>query len=193
VSVISEEGKVVEKRKTMNTQKQEIAVQEIWELFRETDRMLKELAKGLEKTHEQVGDLTDSWGKFIESMVEPAVIRLFAERYIALEVTTLRSKRHRDGRDVEIDILGVNREYVVAVEVKTTLRVDDVEDHVKRLEEFKTFFPEYRERKVVGAVAGMRLQEGVEKYAERQGLYVLAQSGETVQMLNDEAFEARVW
>ena len=120
-------------------------------------------------------------------------MRLFAQRNIAIEGTALRSKRHRDGREMEIDILGVNREYVVVVEVKTTLNVDDVKDHVKRLAQFKEFFPEYGERKVVGAVAGMRLEGEADKYAYRRGLYVLAQSGETVRMLNDEAFRAHLW
>jgi len=191
----------------MDTQEREIAIQEIWELFRETDRMFREtdrkfletgrkldkLSEDVEKTRQQVSDLTDGWGRFVEGMVEPAVVRLFAERDIVLEGTTQRARRRRNGRGIEIDVLAVNREYVVAIEVKTTLRADDIEDHLQRLEEFKTFFPEYRERKVIGAVAGMSLQEGVDKYAEGQGLYVLAQSGEAMRLLNDETFEARVW
>ena len=177
----------------MDTQEQELTVQEIWKLFRETDRKFAELAETVKNTNRKVGELTDKWGEFVESMVEPAVVRLFAGRGIPLDGTSLRARRRRDGREMEIDILGANREYVVAVEVKTTLRADDVKDFVRTLDDFKTFFPEYREYKVIGAVAGMRLQKGVDEYAKRHKLYVLAQSGETVQILNDEDFEARVW
>ena len=198
----------------MNTREQDLTAQDVWKLFRETNRMFQEtdhkfeetdrksretdrkfaeLAETVKNTNRKVGELTDKWGEFVESMVEPAVVRLFAGRDIPLDGTSLRARRRRNGREMEIDILGANREYVVAVEVKTTLRADDVKDFVRTLDDFKTFFPEYREYKVVGAVAGMRLQKGVDEYAKRHKLYVLAQSGETVQILNDEDFEARVW
>ncbi|MBL7065945.1 MAG: DUF3782 domain-containing protein [Anaerolineae bacterium] len=184
----------------MDVQEQELNAQDIWELFRETNRMFQEtdrklikLSENLENTRKEVGRVTDSLGRFAESMVSPAVVRLFAKRDIVLEGTTQRARRRRNGRGMEFDVLAVNRVSVVAVEVKTTLRADDVAEFVKKLEDFKTFFPEYRDYEVLGAVAGMSLQEGVDKYAERQGLYVLAQSGDAVQMLNDEDFEARVW
>ena len=191
----------------MDMQEQELDAQDIWELFRETNRMFQEtdhkfqdtdrklskLSENLDNTRKEVGRVTDSLGRFAESMVSPAVVRLFAERDIVLEGTTQRARRRRNGRGMEIDVLAVNRVSVVAVEVKTTLRTDDVAGFVKKLEDFKTFFPEYRDYEVLGAVAGMSLQEGVDKYAEQQGLYVLAQSGDAVQMLNDEDFEARVW
>ena len=208
----------------MDTQEQELAAQDIWKLFRESvqesdrrfertrqelDHRFRELAETVKNTNKKIGELTDKWGEFVESMVEPAVVRLFAGRGIPLDGTSLRARRRRDGREMEIDILGANREYVVAVEVKTTLRADDIKDFVRVLDDFKTFFPEYQRHKVIGAVAGMRLQKGVDEHAKRHKLYVLAQSGErcpercpelvegpvegTVQILNDENFEARVW
>ncbi|MGK7957213.1 MAG: DUF3782 domain-containing protein, partial [Crocosphaera sp.] len=44
-----------------------------------------------------------------------------------------------------------------------------------------------------GAVAGIEIEEGADKYAYRQGLFVLAQSGETVNILNDEQFNPQAW
>ena len=191
----------------MDTREQELTVQEIWKLFRETQRefretdrkfqetrsMIHELTEDLEKTRGEVSSLTDGWGRFVESMVEPAVVRLFVERGIVLDGTSPRAKRRRNGQTMEIDVLGVNLEYVVPVEVKTTLRTSNVDTYVKKLKKFKTFFPEYRDYKVVGAVAGMTVPASVARYAEGRGLYVLAQSGETVQLLNSEDFEAKVW
>ena len=198
----------------MDTREQELTAQDIWKLFRETqrefretdrrfketdrkfqetDRKFQETRSMIEKTRGEVGSLTDGWGRFVESMVEPAVVRLFVERGITLDGTSPRAKRSRNGHTMEIDVLGVDLEYVVPVEVKTTLRTGNVDKYVKKLEKFKTFFPEYRDHKVIGAVAGMMVPASVARYAEGKGLYVLAQSGETVRLLNDEDFEAHVW
>ncbi len=44
-----------------------------------------------------------------------------------------------------------------------------------------------------GAVAGIEIEESADIYAYRQGLFVLAQSGETMDILNSDDFEAKVW
>lgn len=53
--------------------------------------------------------------------------------------------------------------------------------------------PSYHNKKALGAVAGMVVPSEVARYAYRKGLFVLAQSGETVIILNDEQFEPQVW
>ncbi|MEA5533796.1 DUF3782 domain-containing protein, partial [Crocosphaera sp. XPORK-15E] len=44
-----------------------------------------------------------------------------------------------------------------------------------------------------GAVAGIEIEEGADKYAYRQGLFVLAQAGENVAILNSYEFQPKVW
>jgi len=102
-------------------------------------------------------------------------------------------RRRKNGEEIEIDILAVNSEYTVLIEAKSTLKVEDVEEHIERLEKFKRFFPEYEVRKVVGAVAGIVIEEGADRYAYRKGLFVIAERGESVGILNDEKFKPRVW
>ena len=70
---------------------------------------------------------------------------------------------------------------------------DDVNDHINRLSKFKYFFPEYAQRKLVGAVGGIVIEENSDKYAYRQGLFVIAESGETVRILNDDKFKPKFW
>ena len=48
-------------------------------------------------------------------------------------------------------------------------------------------------KKVIGAVAGIVIDESADKYAYRKGLFVIGQTGETVKILNDEKFEPKVW
>ena len=50
-----------------------------------------------------------------------------------------------------------------------------------------------RGRKLCGAVAGMSVDESVARYAYKQGLFVLAPSGENMQLVNDEEFMPRTF
>jgi predicted glycoside hydrolase/deacetylase ChbG (UPF0249 family) len=181
------------------------SLEEVWRLFhenarqmlesrQETDRQLRDLKEAVERTGRHVDDLSSKWGRFVEGMVAPACTTLFAARGIPVHKVSQRVKaRLDDGRNMEIDVLVINERFVVLVEVKSTLKVQDVDDHLERLGLFKGFFPEYAERQVLGAVAGMVIDEGADCYAYRKGLYVIGQRGETVALLNDAAFQARAW
>ena len=62
-----------------------------------------------------------------------------------------------------------------------------------KTEVFLQFFPEYKERKLLGAVAGIVIDEGVDRYAYQQGLFVIVQRGDTVRLLNDADFQPKEW
>jgi hypothetical protein len=126
-------------------------------------------------------------------MVRPAVVRLFRERGIAVHEVYRRAYAERDGEAMEVDLLVVNDTDVVVIKVKSDLSVGDVKEHLARLERFKKLFPHYREFKVMGAVAAMVTPDDVARYAYRQGLFVLGQSGDTVAIRNDAAFKPAVW
>ena len=129
----------------------------------------------------------------MEGMVVPAIKVMFKARNIGVEKIFQRVEVHKNGRNMEIDIMVINQEHVLLIEAKSTLAVDDVEDHLERLKEFKEFFPEYTEKKMLGGVAGIVIEVGVDRYAYRQGLFVIGQSGETVKILNDEKFRPKIW
>ena len=177
----------------MTAEEVERSIQEIWKLFKETDREIKETTKEVERVSKAVDKLTGKWGRFVEGMVVPAVKVMFKARNIEVEKIFQRVEVHKDGRNMEIDIMAINREHVILIEAKSTLAVDDVKDHLERLKEFKEFFPEYTEKKVLGAVAGIVIEEGADRYAYRQGLFVIGQAGETVRILNDEKFRPKIW
>jgi len=195
----------------MTQQELERAIQEVWALFKETDkrierlsqetdRMFKETDKKIAEVSktakiafESVTALTGKWGRFVEGLIAPGTISMFKERGIGVEKVYQRVKAHKDGREIEIDILAINKEYAILIEAKSSLGISDVDEHIERLKAFKVFFPEYSDRKVVGAVAGITIEEEADKYAYRHGLFVIGQSGETVKILNDKKFRPKVW
>ncbi|CAN2041207.1 DUF3782 domain-containing protein [Candidatus Magnetomoraceae bacterium gMMP-15] len=165
----------------------------LFQSFQETDRRFKETDKEIKRVSKNIDNLGGKWGKFVEGLVTPGVIRMFNERGIEIKTTSQRVKVRRGSDKMEIDILGVNTEYVMLVEVKSTLGVDDVNDHLDRLSKFKRFMPEYADKKVIGAVAGIVIDKGADRFAYRQGLFIIVQTGETVQILNDKKFKPKHW
>ena len=170
----------------MTHQGLERAIQEVWALFKETDKKIAEVSK-------TVAALTGKWGGFVEGLIAPGTISMFKERGIEVEKIYQRVKAHKDGKEIEIDILAINKEYAVLIEAKSTLGIEDVNEHIERLKAFKKFFPEYSARKVIGAVAGIVIEEEADKFAYRQGLFVIGQTGETVKILNDKTFKPKIW
>jgi hypothetical protein len=155
----------------------------------EANRSMEELKKQVQETTKAVNNLTTPLCHFIEEMVEPAVVRLFLERGIDVTQTMSRLKSQRPGAAMEIDIVAVNGSELVAVECKSRLSKDDVNDFLTRLQRFKVAFPQFREFQVYGAVAGIEIDQGIDAYAYRQGLFVIKQSGETVKIANDDLFQ----
>jgi len=165
--------------------------------FQETERLLKaraeEMDRAIQAVNKQISNLGGQWGLFVENQVAPACERVFSERGIPVHMVSQRVKKRRDGDTLEIDVLVVNAGHVVLVEVKASLGVEDVREFLEDLRQFRVFFPEYADHQVHGAVAGMRIEDGADRYAYRQGLFVLAQTGDTIRILNDERFQPKAW
>jgi hypothetical protein len=161
--------------------------------FQETDRQIKRTDKKLRGLGEEFWGLSKSVGLFAEYAVKPAIGRLFAARGIELTGFYSRASERRDGGTMEMDILGTGPQHVVAIEVKFRLELQDVTDFLEKLPRFFDFFERYRGLTLYGAVAGMSIDEGVDRYAYHQGLFVLAQSGENIRLLNDKKFIPRAY
>ncbi|MDJ0528061.1 MAG: DUF3782 domain-containing protein, partial [Microcystis sp. M53600_WE12] len=87
----------------------------------EADRRLAKLEKTVANTSRAVDSLTTRWGRFVEELVEPAVISLFRGKGIDVKETYSRARVKRQGIAMEIDILAVDETEVVLVECKSRL------------------------------------------------------------------------
>lgn len=159
----------------------------------ETDRQMQETDRKIKEVTQSIGRLGNRLGQFVEEMVKPAVVRLFRERGIEVHQVCRGFEASRDDEAIEVDLLVVNTTDAVLVEVKSELKADDVRDHLKRLECFKRLSPQHSGYRVMGAVAAMVVHDETARYAYRQGLFVLGQSGDTMTLRNDEQFEPKIW
>ena len=102
-----------------------------------------------------------------------------------------------DGKRViaEADYLLENGKYIMAVEVKTKLTEEDINDHIQRIAIIRQHKDAHGDkRKIIGAVAGGIGSDSVLAYAQKNGFYVLVQSGESVMIANlPNGFKAREW
>ena len=82
---------------------------------------------------------------------------------------------------------------IVAVEVKTTCKVEDVIWHINKLKRFKQAFGEYAAWDVQGGLAALSCEEESDRHAYRNGLWVLKCQDGITSIANGENFQARVF
>jgi hypothetical protein len=175
---------------SMAEQNMEEAIAEIWQLFKETDARLDERFRETdEKLRRLEGLFGDHWGRFVESLVHPNVLRLFRERGIAVQYVFRRAKRQLDGDSMEVDLLLEDGQEVVVVEVKSRVKIEDVDYILEKLSRFPHFFPRYADHRIYGGIAGLDFVGESDRYAYRRGLFVLGLAGEgMVEIRNDARF-----
>jgi hypothetical protein len=198
-----------------------LTAEDIWAMFRETDRRMKETDRRMKetdqqmketdrriketerlierltkKTDKQLGELGNRFGELAEHLVTPNI----TEKFRALNYTFTKAGpdvKFTDTRGktlAEVDVWLENGEFALAVEVKSYLRIQDVKDHIKRMEVLKRYMEERQDsRKLLGAVAGAIVRAPVRSYALEKGFYVIEQSGDTVKIEAPEGFSPRIW
>lgn len=165
--------------------------------FQDTERLLREQSlaadRRMKQLDAQLGKLGNRLGEFVEGLVRPAVVPLFRARGIEVHEVYPDVEVERGTEGLQIDLLVVNDTEAILVEVKSKLTQADVDEHLDRLGKFKRLLPRYADTRALGAVAAMVIPREVGRYAYRQGLFVLAQSGDSVVILNDAKFQPRAW
>ena len=134
---------------------------------------------------------TSQWGKLVEALVDGKVVELFNERGIEFEQTSQRCEGVYEGKTQEIDILAINGAEIVAVEVKTTLRPEDIGIFENKLKVLKLWMRQYADKKIYAAVAYIRADAGSAKLAAKRGLFVIRAVGESARIINSPNFKPR--
>ncbi|MDE0025628.1 MAG: hypothetical protein OXP69_14555 [Spirochaetaceae bacterium] len=159
-----------------------------------TDELITRQARAADRRMDKLDELFNTqWGKLIESLVEGDLTGLLQRRGIAVQHTVTNPRQNYGERRWEFDIVAINGEEVVVVEVKTTLRVPDIDRFVRRLNEFRDLMPEYASRRIYGAVAYLKAHQQSDVRAERLGLFVIRATGSSASITNREGFTPRTF
>jgi hypothetical protein len=161
---------------------------ELNRLQTETSQQIKELSKN-------IGGVNNAFGRWAEEMISARLWEKF--KTIGYTFTRGGPIQFWEGPRtvVQVDMLLENGDYAMPVEIKSTLTAEDVDDHIERIGKVREELDKRGDRrKLVGAVAGMVVAGKVREYAQRRGLYVLVQSGDSVALAEvPGTFKVREW
>ena len=167
------------------------------EKFQETDRQFKETDKQFKETDRKIRELdrlfTTQWGKLVESLVEGDLINLLKIRGIQVESIIQRRRGNKEGHNYEFDLIAINGSEMVIVEVKTTLRPQDIDDFQEKLRMAKTFMPEYKNLIIYGAVAFITANGSSDRMAQNQGFFVIKATGNSSSIVNEPGFKPKAF
>ena len=160
------------------------------------DESQKRIEKNIADTNKNLGGLGNSLGRLTEAMFTNELWKKFSDLGIPVSSQSSRRKFCDDKHVLaEIDLFIENGEYAVAVEIKTEMTVEHVDYHLERIEIVRRYMDARGDgRKLLGAVAGGVVPENVLKYAQKKGLYVVFQTGDSVAIADaPQGFKAREW
>ncbi|MFN4776250.1 MAG: DUF3782 domain-containing protein, partial [Pseudanabaena sp.] len=69
----------------------------------------------------------------------------------------------------------------------------NVKRFLEVLARFKEAFPKYKNYKVYGAVAGIKIDEKADEYATQEGPFLIEPAGDSVIIANSQNLQPRVW
>lgn len=97
----------------------------------------------------------------------------------------------------EIDLILQDGDVAILIEVKTALKTEDINEHIERLEKYRRYIDEHgdvEKRRYIGAVAGAVIESNVVQFAQKNGMYVIVQSGKAVEIIpSPDGFVAKKW
>jgi len=168
----------------------------------EFDRLMKErdaeYDRRMKATDKKISALGSRIGEIVENMLGGRILDKFqALGYEVDDYTRNHSFRlSKLGIKGEIDLILHNGDISILIEVKTTLDVADVRQHIERIDKYRTYANARwgDTTRYIGAVAGAVVEDKVVDFAHENGLYTIVQSGEGVEIVEvPKDFKARVW
>ena len=177
-----------------------LTFEHVWAALMETRKNMEESweksQKDMEELRKQLGKYGMSAGRQVEEMFAHELFKKFND--LGYPFTKQQQRViFTENKKIfaEVDFILENGDYIMLVEVKADLSIDDVKDHLERIEKIRPYMDVRNDnRKIVGAVAGGIVNENVLNYAQKRGLYVLKQSGESCMVASaPEGFKAREW
>ncbi len=131
----------------------------------------------------------------VDDLVAPSLPRIVQEEY-NIEVTDLTVRRIiklPDGKRKEFDAIAVAGPYIFLNSTKSALSNKDVKIFKDEIKEFREILPEFKDKKVIGVLASLYIDESFITYAEKKGFYVLGIGEHLMEVKNSKEFKPKEW
>jgi hypothetical protein len=194
---IAEERKVYEEQQKAEYKKQK---KEYKKQKKETEKRVKKMEESVDKTTRSVdilnanmGGLNNRFGELAEHMVAPNLLERFNELGYHFTRVIDHRKITENGQTIaEIDFILENKKVAVVVEVKAKPTINDVKNHIKRIQIVRSDF-EKQGKEIIGAIAGAIFIDNVKAFTIKTGFYAITQSGDTVKIDVPKDFKPRIF
>jgi len=193
----------------MTEQQTPLTFDGILEMIRETGQQMKEnerkymlmsqeTDRRFRETEKKISALGSRIGEIVENMIGNDIIAQFQALGYSI---TRYSRSLRFGplgteESGEVDLYIEDGDVAILVEAKTTLKTEDVLEHIERLEKYRRCMDAAGtdSRRFIGAVAGAVVEPNVAAFAQKHGMYVIAQSGKAFEIVpSPEGFVPKKW
>ena len=145
----------------------------------------------------KLSKLGERFGEMIEYMVQPNMLRRFRELGLFFDMISSQTSHTTEGNRVlaEVDVFLENREMAMVVEIKSKPSIDDIKEHIERMEKTRIWADGRGDgRKFLGAIGGMIVNDNERNFALKSGFYVIEPSGETFIITAPEGnYSPREW
>jgi hypothetical protein len=153
------------------------------EKFAETDRKIAEEARLMKALRVELNGIAHSNGKYAESYFYNCFKKnhfYFAEQKFQVITRNLFLEDEELGIKDEFDLVLTNCHSVTVIEIKYKAKLDDVEQTLRKAETFKILCPQYKDFTLYLGLAGLHIEQNAEQEAQRQGIAVIKQVGESM-------------
>ena len=160
--------------------------EEIRQIQRETDRLLKENALQMKDTDRKIKELSTRFssttGHIIEGLMSSSAIKIYEDKGFKINSLCKNYKRKNKQLNLEMeqDVVLFTETQVIVEEVKASCDKKDVEKFFHNMENFKLLYDEYADKEVFGAVAAVNYEDGADTYARNLGLFVVRVSSDEI-------------
>ncbi len=165
---------------------------EMREFKNEMHEFKAEMRRETKELRKQIGESFNKAGRLVEDAIAPGIPKIF--RTITglsreeIERQAIRFEVKQPHRR-EFDAMIAGGGYVLINQTKSTLRPSDVEDfHLLMQTQIRQYFPEYTEKKFIGLVSSLYVDDSIVAYASKLGLYVLGFGEDLMDVLNPQDF-----
>ena len=140
--------------------------------------------------HRMIGDGDERFGRLMEALTEGDLPPLLQRAgFPVLDDGVM--KRQGVSNVAEFDLTAVGQTVTVVVEVKTTLRPEDVRYFVQKMERYREWFSASAPGNLHGAMAYLTATASAPKMAVRRGLLLIRVVGSSASIVNAPGFKPR--
>jgi hypothetical protein len=146
-----------------------------------TDAKIDKMQQTVASIGEQLGNISQNLGSVAEEFFYNSLSDKPTVGGISFDRVIRNVGAGKPGNQVEFDIVMHNGAAMAIVEVKYKVHpssLDQIERHMRR---YRELFPEYKDYKLYGGLAGFSVPEDVIAQAHERGLFVLQRKGDVVE------------